>query len=213
MLGVKRAVRIECAKRTENPYPGRKLPFTGGMVAHAIGFHRARDSVLDRLVALAFRCGFCHLLRASEYLNPSGSKLSRHCILAKHVVFQYRTGVGVGKMRFVNGSELGRLRIPYERITVYKITVPSAKNDVYRTGRFHFGSARRLVDGVDIGRELYDHALSTRLLPDDPFFSMRSTSSCRQVLTQRCSAYTRCALEEHVRYERRERPCQGWCCL
>ena len=86
-------------------------------------------------------------------------------------------------MRLVNGSELGRLRIQYERITVYKITVPSAKNDVYRTGRFYFDSARRLVDGVDICRELYDHALSTSLLPDDPFFSMRSTSSCRQVLT------------------------------
>ena len=122
--------------------------------------------MVDRLVALAFRCGFCHLLRASEYLNPSGSKLSRHCILAKHVVFQYRTGVGVGEMRFVNGSALGRLRIPYERITVYKITVPSAKNDVARTGRFHFGSAHRLVDGVDVCRELYDQVLSTSLLPD-----------------------------------------------
>ena len=223
VLGVKRAVRIECAQRTENPYPGRKLPFTGDMVAQAISFHHVRNSGLDRLVAVAFRCGFCHLLRASEYLNPSGSKLSRHCILAKHVVFQYRTGVGVGEMRFVNGSELGRLRIPYERIAVYKITVPSAKNDVYRTGRFHFGSARRLADGVDVCRELYDHALSTSLLPDDPFFAMRSTSSCRQVLTyavmrqavkaaaestQRCSAYTRCALELHVRYERQGRPCR-----
>ena len=149
-------------------------------------------------------------------LNPSGSKLSRHCILGKHVVFQYHTGVGVGEMRFVSGAELGRLRIPYERITVYKITVPSAKNDVYRIGRFHFGSARRLVDGVDIRRELHDHALSTSLLLDDPFFSMRSTSSCCQVLnyavmrqavkrrptgwesTQPSSAYTCCALEEHV---------------
>ena len=124
-------------------------------------FHRVRDSVLDRFVAVAFRCGFCHLLRASEYLNPSGSKLSRHCILAKHVVFQYRTGVRVGEMRFVNGSELGRLRIPYGWIAVYKITVPSAKNDIYRTGWFHFGSARRLADGVDVCRELYVHALST----------------------------------------------------
>ena len=75
----------------EDPYPGRKLPFTVDMVEHAIIFHRARDTVGDRLVALAFRCGFCHLLRALEYLNPSGSKLSRHCILAKHMVFQYRT--------------------------------------------------------------------------------------------------------------------------
>jgi hypothetical protein len=50
----------------------------------------------------------------------------------------------------VSGTDLYRLRIPYERITVYKITIPSAKNDVYRTGRFHFGSAHRPVDGVDI---------------------------------------------------------------
>ena len=71
-------------------------------------------------------------------------------------------------MRFVYGSELGRLRIPYGKITVYKITVPSA---------------HQLVDGVDICRELYAHALSTSLLPDDPFFSMRSTSSYPQVLT------------------------------
>ena len=38
-------------------------------------------------------------------------------------------------------------------IRVYKITVPSGKNDVYRTGQFHFGSAHRPVDGVDICRE------------------------------------------------------------
>ena len=130
---------------------------------------------------MAFRCGFCHLLRASEYLNPSGSKLSRHCILARHVVFQYCTGVG--ERQLVSGADLRRLRIPYERITVYKITVPSAKNDIYRTGRFHFGSAHRPFDGVDICRELYDHAVATDLLPDDPFFSTRMPSGCRQVLT------------------------------
>ena len=78
-------------------------------------------------------------------------------------------------MRLVSGADLRRLRIPYERITVYKITVPSAKNDIYRTGWFHFVSAHRPVDGVDICRELYDHAVSTTLLPDDPFFSMRTS--------------------------------------
>ena len=66
---------------------------------------------------------------------------------------------------------------------MYKITVPSAKNDVYPTGRFNFGSVHRPVDGVDICRELYDHAGSSTLLPDDPFFSMRSLSGVRQVLT------------------------------
>ena len=181
VLGVKRAVRLDYATRNEDPYPGRKLPFTGDMVAQAIIFHRVRGSTGDLLVALAFRCGFCHLLRASEYLNPSGSKLSRHCILAKHVLFQYRTGLD--EMRLVSGADLRRLRIPYERVTVYKITVPSAKNDVYRTGRFHFGSAHRPVDGVDICRELYAHAVSTTLLPDDPFFSMRTSGGSRQVLT------------------------------
>jgi hypothetical protein len=35
-------------------------------------------------------------------------------------------------MSLVSGADLRRLRIPYERITVYKITVPSAKNDVIR---------------------------------------------------------------------------------
>ena len=65
------------------------------------------------------------LLPSASCFRPSGSKLSRHCILARHVVIQYRTGVGVGEMRFVNSSELGRLRIQYERITMYKITVPS----------------------------------------------------------------------------------------
>ena len=71
VLGVKRAVRIACAKRTEDPYPSRKLHFTGDMVAHAIRVHRAQDSAGDRLLALAFRCGFCHLLRASEQaLSP-----------------------------------------------------------------------------------------------------------------------------------------------
>ena len=67
-----------------------RIRTTGNMVAQAVIFHRARDTVGDRLVALAFRCGFCHLLRVSEHLNPSGSKLSRHCILAKHVVLQGR---------------------------------------------------------------------------------------------------------------------------
>ena len=81
-------------------------------------------------------------------------------------------------MRLVSGADLRRLRIPYERITVYKITVPSAS-----TGRFHFGSAHRPVDGVDICRELYDHAVSTTLLPDDPFLSMRTSGGSRQVLT------------------------------
>jgi hypothetical protein len=61
------------------------------------------SSAGDRLIALAFRYGFCHLLRASEYLNPSGSKLSRHCILAKHVLFQYRTGLD--EMRLVSGAD------------------------------------------------------------------------------------------------------------
>ena len=83
----------------------------------------------------------------------------------------------------VSGADLGRLRIPYERVTVYQITVPSAKNDVYRTGRFHFGSAHRPVDGVDICRELYDHAGSSAFLPHDPFFSMWSPSGARQILT------------------------------
>jgi len=77
VLGVKQAVHIECAT------------FTGGMVAQAIIYHRVKGSVGDQLVALAFQCGFSHLLRASEYLNPSGSRLSRHCILAKHVVLLY----------------------------------------------------------------------------------------------------------------------------
>ena len=58
------------------------------------------------------------------------------------------------EMWLVSGADLRRLRIPYERITVYKISVPSAKNDVNRTGRFHFGSAHRPVDSVDICREL-----------------------------------------------------------
>jgi hypothetical protein len=75
VLGVKKAVRIDCAKR-------RKLSFTSDMVA--------RDTLGDQLASLAFRCGFCHLLRLSEHLNPSGSKLFRHCILAKHVVLQGR---------------------------------------------------------------------------------------------------------------------------
>jgi hypothetical protein len=130
---------------------------------------------------MAFRCGFCHLLRASENLNPSGSKLSFHCIRAKHVVFQYRTGAA--ELGMVSGADLYRLRIPYERITVYKITVPSAKNDVYRTSRFHLCSAHRPVDGVDICWELYDHAGSSAFIPDDPFFSMWSPSGVRQVLT------------------------------
>jgi hypothetical protein len=68
-------------------------------------------------------------------------------------------------------------------IRVYKITVPSAKNDVYRTGRIHFGSAHRPVDGVDICRELYDHAVSSTLHPSDPFFSWLEASGQRQVLT------------------------------
>ena len=92
--GVKRAVRIECATLTEDPYPGRKLPFTGDMLEQAIIYHRARQSVGNHLISLAFRCEFNHLLRASEYLNPSDSRLSRHCILAKHVLFQYRTVEG-----------------------------------------------------------------------------------------------------------------------
>jgi hypothetical protein len=71
----------------EDPYPGRKLPSTGDM-AQAIIYHRARGSVGDQLIALTFRCGFSHLFRASEYLNPSDS------ILAKHAVFQYRTVEG-----------------------------------------------------------------------------------------------------------------------
>ena len=121
VLGVKRAVRLDCATRNEDPYPGRKLPFAGDMVAQAIIFHRVRGSMGDLLMALAFRCGFCYLLRASEYLNPSGCKLSHHCILAKHVLFQYRTGLD--EMRLVSGADLRRLRIPYERITVHKITV------------------------------------------------------------------------------------------
>ena len=122
----------------------------------------------DQLIALAFRCEFSYLLPAFEYLNPSGRLLSRHCILAKHVVFQYRTVEG--EMRLVSGAELRLLRIPFSMIRVYKMTVPSAKNDVYRTGRFHFGSAHRQVDGVDIYRELYDNAVSSTLHPGDPFF-------------------------------------------
>jgi len=181
VLGVKRAVRIDCAKRCESPYPGRKLPFTGDMVAAAITFHRGRMSICDSLIALALRGGFCHLFRASEYLNPSGGMLSRHCVLAKHVLFQYRTGVD--EMHLVSGADMHRLRIPYERITVYKITVPSAKNDVYRTGRFHFGSAHRPTHGVDLCRELYDHALSNALQPGDPFFSTRMATGSRSVLT------------------------------
>ena len=46
-----------------------------------------------------------------------------------------------------------------------------------------FGSAHRPVDGVDICRELYDHAVSSVLLPDDPFFSMRLPGGHRQTLT------------------------------
>jgi hypothetical protein len=74
--------------------PRTEASFHGDMVAQAIIYHSARGSVNDQLIALAFRCGFSHLLRASEYLNPSGSRLSRHCILAKHVVYQYRTVEG-----------------------------------------------------------------------------------------------------------------------
>ena len=77
----------------------------------------------------------------------------------------------------MSGAELRLLRISYSIIRVYKITV------VYRTGRFHFGSAHRPVDGVDICRELYDHAVSSTLQPSDPFFSWREASGQRQVLT------------------------------
>ena len=75
------------------------------------------------------------------------------------------------------------LKLSYSMIRVYKITVPSAKNDVYHTGRIHFGSAHRPVDGVDICRELYDHAVSSTLHPSDPFFSWLEASGQRQVLT------------------------------
>jgi hypothetical protein len=54
-------------------------------------------------------------------------------------------------------------------IRVYKITAPSAKNDVYRTGRFHFGSAHR--------------AIMTMRYPSTLFFSWREASGQRQVLT------------------------------
>ena len=112
---------VECATLTEDPYPGRKLPFTGDMLAQAIIYHRARQSVGDHLISLAFRCGFSHLLRAFEYLNPSGSRLFRHCILAKYVVFQYRTVEG--EMKLVSGAVLrsGRyygLRV-YCKIAMY----------------------------------------------------------------------------------------------
>jgi hypothetical protein len=83
----------------------------------------------------------------------------------------------------VSGVEQRLLRIPYSMMRVYKKIVPSANNDVYRTGRFHFGSAHRPVDGVDICRELYDHAVSSTLHPGDPFFSWREASGQRQVLT------------------------------
>ena len=39
----------------------------------------------------------------------------------------------------------------------------SAKNDVYRTGRFHLRSAHRPVDRADICWELYDHAVFSTL--------------------------------------------------
>ena len=105
---------------------------------------------------------------SATYFGPpsTSTRLGVGCKLAKHV-FQYRTEKD--EMRLMSGAELRRLRIPYSRILVYKITVPSAKNDVYRTGRFHFGSAHRPVDGIDICRELYDHVVSSILLPDDPF--------------------------------------------
>jgi hypothetical protein len=92
----------------------RKLPFTWDMVAQAIIYHRARRSVGEQLVALAFWCGFSRLLRASEYLKPSGIRLSRHCILVKHLVFQYRTVEGAA--RLVSGAELRFLQIPYSMI-------------------------------------------------------------------------------------------------
>ena len=38
VLGVKRAVRIESAMSSEDPFAGRKLPFTGDMIAPAIIF-------------------------------------------------------------------------------------------------------------------------------------------------------------------------------
>ena len=97
------------------------------------------------------------------------------------MVFQYKTEAH--ERRCVSGEELRLLQIPYSRILVYKITVPSAKNDIYRTGRFHYGSAHRPVDGVDICRELYDHAVSSTLLPDNPFFSMRLPGGHRQIRT------------------------------
>ena len=136
-LGVKLAVRIECATLTEDPYPGRKLPFTGET------FHRGRGSVGDQLVALAFRCGFSYLLRASAIGQSAVSSL--YTGEARSVPVSDSGGRDA-----VSEWQLRLLRIPYSTIRVYKITVPSAKNDIYVTGRFHFGSAHRPVDGVDI---------------------------------------------------------------
>ena len=79
----------------------RKLPFTVDMVARDIIYLRARGS----------------FGRPSNSTRPEVS-----CILAKHVLFQYRTGLD--EMRLVSVADLRQLRIPYERITVYKITVP-----------------------------------------------------------------------------------------
>ncbi len=86
MLGVKRAVRLDYVTRNE------EASFHRVMVAQSIIFHRVRGSTGDLLVALAFRCRFCHLLRASEYLNPSGSKLPLYTSETCIVPVSYRVG-------------------------------------------------------------------------------------------------------------------------
>ena len=88
-------------------------------------------------------------MRPSTSTRPEVSYLAN--VYSRNMLDEMR----LDEMRLVSGADLRRLRIPYERITVYKITGPSVRNDVYRTGRFHFGSAHRPVDGVDICRELY----------------------------------------------------------
>ena len=43
--------------------------------------------------------------------------------------------------------------------------------------------AKHVIFRVDICREMYDYAMSTSPIPDDPFLSMRTPSGSRQVLT------------------------------
>jgi hypothetical protein len=156
----------------------RRCPVTLEMVTMVYDHYSLTPSKAAQACASAAILGFCCLLRPSEYLW--GTRTDTHVLTAGQFEFEISSTDGSPAF-FVPLSDVSPY--PWERVTLLRITMASAKNIKRRTGSKLWFSAD--THRLHVVRVMYDWAITASTSAGAPIFSWEEGGSRRQYLWYR----------------------------